>query len=931
VRRLQQALEARGKSVWVDVEGIRDAELFPVALLKAVESSDAFVFVISPDSVGSEFCVKEVDHAVALNKRIVPLALRPAPDEELPDAIRLRNWIPVDDGFDEGVARLLTAIETDLDWEHKHTRLTVKALEWDQSGRDRSFLLRGSELAAAEQWLAAGVDKDPGPSAIEHEYLLAARAARSRRQRLAVGASLAIAAVAVGLLIFALISRSRAIHAARVSLADSLGAQAISDPRLDQAMLLGVEALKLDSSEQTQGDLLTAVLRAPSVMRTLHGDGLRVNGMAVSPDGRIVALEDNVPNIFFLDAASGRRMGEVPSSRLPGGPSDLTFTRDRRLVLLGGPPTKPNQVDLIDVPSGTFARRLFLPRSVIAAIGPPQTFGPAPNIGANNFSLSHGGRRLAVAVAGYAVQWKLPQGQLAATPLPLADHASFVFYSPDARRLVATGDTRTFVLDAASGKLLRSYPIAGSTAALAPNGRTMVYGESDGSVRFLDLRSGAVTTSVAAHDGNVSAVGFTTDSQTAITSGEDGKSRVWNVATHQVTETLAGHAGGIPAQATSPDGTTLYTGGVDGSALAWDLTGKRGLGASFRAAISNPALGAWNVAISGDGRLVAVGGSDGTVNVWSTRSLRRVASFGSGSGLVAAVSFSPGGRSLLVANDSGTIGDRHGRLAIWALDPAPHVVRALKGTTGAVNWAVFNPAGSIAAAAYEQPAESPTGDVGIVAEWSARSGGLVAKPTVLRGGGVAVDLAFARHGTTVVVAEFKNRVAIVDPARTTLRASWKDSAAEFSDAAALSPSGKQVATADLDGYLHIWNAQTGKPELPPIRAAENALNSVNWSPDGSRVVTAGDDIRLYDANNGQEIGTPLPVPHAEQPYAVIAQDGSTIAVADDSGQVWLYPATAPGWEAYACRVANRNLTPAEWKKFVPGQPYQQICPGNSPP
>jgi hypothetical protein len=90
--------------------------------------------VISPDSVRSDFCKLEVNHAVELTSG----------------------------RFEEGVALIIAAIETDLEWERQHTRLTVKALEWDDSGRDRSFLLRGSELAAAEQWLAAGVDKDPG-------------------------------------------------------------------------------------------------------------------------------------------------------------------------------------------------------------------------------------------------------------------------------------------------------------------------------------------------------------------------------------------------------------------------------------------------------------------------------------------------------------------------------------------------------------------------------------------------------------------------------------------------------------------------------------------------------------------------------------------------------------------------------------------------
>ena len=142
------ALEARGKEVWVDVEGIRDGEVFPEALRRAIESSDAFVFVISPDSVHSSFCEEEVEHAARLNKRIVPLSLRPVADEELPADVRFRNWIPAsgDGEFEGTVERLVTALDTDLEWERQHSRLTVKALEWDQSGRDRSFLLRGADL-----------------------------------------------------------------------------------------------------------------------------------------------------------------------------------------------------------------------------------------------------------------------------------------------------------------------------------------------------------------------------------------------------------------------------------------------------------------------------------------------------------------------------------------------------------------------------------------------------------------------------------------------------------------------------------------------------------------------------------------------------------------------------------------------------------------
>ena len=91
---------------------------------------------------------------------------------------------------------------------------------------------------------------------------------------------------------------------------------------------------------------------------------------------------------------------------------------------------------------------------------------------------------------------------------------------------------------------------------------------------------------------------------------------------------------------------------------------------------------------------------------------------------------------------------------------------------------------------------------------------------------------------------------------------------------------------------------------------------MNWSPDGSRLVTAGSDgtVRIYDAGTGQQIGTSLPTPGQQQvnnPYAIYSHDGKTIAATDSTGRVWLYPAALGGWEAYARQLATRNLTRTE--------------------
>ena len=212
VQRLAGALSERGKDVWFDVEGIRDAEVFPAALRSAVERSDGFVFVISPDSVASRFCEQEVEHALELRKRLVPLLHRRVADEQVPEGVRERNWIPFDDDarFDDGVERLVDALETDLEYTREHTRWLVKALEWEAEGHDRSFLLRGAELGAAERWLAGAQGRQPEPTALHREFLYRSRVSATRRLRALAGAMAVLLAIAVALGVVALDQRNAA-------------------------------------------------------------------------------------------------------------------------------------------------------------------------------------------------------------------------------------------------------------------------------------------------------------------------------------------------------------------------------------------------------------------------------------------------------------------------------------------------------------------------------------------------------------------------------------------------------------------------------------------------------------------------------------------------------------------------------------------------
>ena len=68
-----------------------------------------------------------------------------------------------------------------------------------------------------------------------------------------------------------------------------------------------------------------------------------------------------------------------------------------------------NQVDFLAPSTGRVVQRLSIPGSVRAA-APPFRPGYDWGTAANNFAFASGGRRLAVAVYGYVLQWALPQG-----------------------------------------------------------------------------------------------------------------------------------------------------------------------------------------------------------------------------------------------------------------------------------------------------------------------------------------------------------------------------------------------------------------------------------------------------------------------------------------------------------------------------------------
>ena len=141
VQRLDEELKRRGREAWVDWEGIRPTEEFMQAIYGAIEGADTFVFVLTPDSVVSEVCGREIAHAATHNKRMIPIVAREVDAKAVPEPLAKLNWVFYrdTDDFEEATDTLISALDTDFNWVHAHTRLLTRAIEWNANGKNNSL------------------------------------------------------------------------------------------------------------------------------------------------------------------------------------------------------------------------------------------------------------------------------------------------------------------------------------------------------------------------------------------------------------------------------------------------------------------------------------------------------------------------------------------------------------------------------------------------------------------------------------------------------------------------------------------------------------------------------------------------------------------------------------------------------------------------
>ncbi len=180
------SLESHGYGATIDQEDLFPGYSWEERLHVLIRDADSIAYLVSSASLSSVECIKELGVAREEGKRIIPLVIGQVDYGGLPVELRELQFIfLVGEGktFAKGMAALIEALGTDIEWVNKHSAFSQAARRWRELGGPRSNLLRGVELKQARKWLkdaSAPFGMRISPQTSEFIDASSAQATRSR-------------------------------------------------------------------------------------------------------------------------------------------------------------------------------------------------------------------------------------------------------------------------------------------------------------------------------------------------------------------------------------------------------------------------------------------------------------------------------------------------------------------------------------------------------------------------------------------------------------------------------------------------------------------------------------------------------------------------------------------------------------------------------
>jgi WD40 repeat protein len=956
---------------WIDWKSIPKGEKFETEIQQGIEGAEVFLFLLSPNSAESEWCNKEIDHAVKNGKRILPIVIRDADLKIIHPEISKRNWIFCRDGQDDfkrAIEEIRKTVHIDYEWLKFHTELQVKALKWEQK-KDTSRLLRGKELREAEEKLAGTASlKDPQPTNLQRQYVLVGRKDEERRRIRVITITLIAGIIIIVLGTYAQfqssiatyraataqVASTRELEQTNIALARRLATQSQSlldsdEEAMQIGSLLAIESALRLYTQDADIALRKSLERYPQIITKLNQDSIVVNA-SISPDGINMALAGG----YYIDVyqiATGKEVLRIKhddmletvqfspdGSKMVSGSEDhsarvwnaetgkeitrfmhtntvdlVTFSADGQLVASVG---RDNLVHVWDANTGSLIQDVIHDANATAI-----SFNPT------NLELASGDSDGKILIHepiahNFIAQFSLP-GSITS-----------LVYSPNGNIIGSSSSNGTIFITESDGDLLFQVTHTGvNLLCFSPRGDLLASGASDGSLRVWDLATGNQVMSMS-HDDAVTDIGFSPNGYRLISGGVDKTARAWDLSTGQEIGRLR-HTDTITKVAFIQD-NLVFSASLDYSARVWRV------GADFSTTNFRKEADVWDFSFSPDNTLFATGDKNGNVIVRNTATGDEIARI-KHDDIVIGVMFTPDSKRIVTAGQDNKIhlwnaltGEilysfEH-EIGVRALDISSdgqwivsagysdvHVWELVSGREissaridDVINKVVFSPDGRLFS----------TADIaGNVIIWETQFGNEIGRigDNLLD----AETLAFSADGQKIV-AGGDNFVALVWDIvgdREISRMLHEDEVRMVS----FSPDGEWVASSSIDGVVKVWEVATGQELIRSVH--DKIVWAVAFSFDQKYFFSGSWDGKILgkDMETGQGIVSLFQGEGLEE--ISLNPDQKRLFSGSGYGSVFGWLWRPEDLISEVCSRLSRNLTHAEWIHYIGENiPYRATCP-----
>jgi WD40 repeat protein/serine/threonine protein kinase len=391
--------------------------------------------------------------------------------------------------------------------------------------------------------------------------------------------------------------------------------------------------------------------------------------LALSPDGRTLAIESVDHHLHLRDLASGKTQ-KLRYTQAEHGPLAPVFSPDGRLLVFG----TGNNIRIWDMETGLEKRVLR---------------GSTGNIMSLRF-LPDGQHLVSACEFGRPLLWNINRPDKLQTLRGFSQGIKSIAVSSDSR-WVAVGSADFFeparpseviVFDLASQKPLMpplEHPQGVTSLTLPADGRFLVTGCWDGSARVFSMPEGrllrTLTNALSRNGGNLV---LSPDGRSLVTCGGTPRQMaVWDTLSWEAKPLLNQIQGGPMGFAFSPDGSLLATPFNWWSTIIWNMPA----GATNTVIRFNQSRGS---AFSADGSMLAIYGFF-DIELFQAKTWKHLGTLKGHEHVVNQVAFAPDGKTLASAGIEGA-------LRLWSV-PGGEAITALYDHLNSVEAVAFTPDG----------------------------------------------------------------------------------------------------------------------------------------------------------------------------------------------------------------------------------------------